>query len=59
MRALAAAIVLALAPISAGHAVEVPRGGPSDPRVKFVDYEETQVYRVVGTFRTATQIVLS
>ena len=59
MRALAAAIILVFAPISAAHAIEVPRGGPSDPRVKFVDYEETQVYRIVGTFRTATQIVLS
>src|SRR3546814_17674296 len=28
-------------------------------RVKFVDYEEAQVYRIVGTFRTATQIGLS
>src|SRR3546814_5046900 len=37
----------------------VPRGAASDPRVKFVDYEEAQVYRIVGTFRTATQIVLS
>lgn len=59
MRALAAAIILVFAPISAAHAIEVPRGSPSDPRVKFVDYEETQVYRIVGTFRTATQIVLS
>lgn len=39
-------------------AEETPRGGPTDPRVKFVEYQETQVYRVVGTFRTATQIVL-
>jgi type IV secretion system protein VirB9 len=46
-------------PVTAAHAVEVPRGGPSDPRVKFVEYEETEVYRIVGTFRAATQIVLS
>lgn len=39
-------------------AEDTPRGGPADPRVKFVDYQETQVYRIVGTFRTATQIVL-
>ncbi len=39
-------------------AEDTPRGGPSDPRVKFVEYQETQVYRIVGTFRTATQIVL-
>jgi len=59
MRALSAAIICALVPVSAAHAVEVPRGGPSDPRVKFVEYEEAEVYRIVGTFRTATQIVLS
>ena len=59
MRALSAAIICALVPVTAAHAVEVPRGGPSDPRVKFVEYEETEVYRIVGTFRTATQIVLS
>jgi type IV secretion system protein VirB9 len=39
-------------------AEDTPRGGPADPRVKVVDYQETQVYRIVGTFRTATQIVL-
>ncbi len=59
MRVLSAAIICALVPVTAAHAVEVPRGGPSDPRVKFVEYEETEVYRIVGTFRTATQIVLS
>jgi type IV secretion system protein VirB9 len=46
-------------PVTARTRVEVPRGGPSDPRVKFVEYEETEVYRIVGTFRAATQIVLS
>src|SRR3546814_2467350 len=39
-------------------AEDTPRGGPADPRVKFVEYQETQVYRIVGTFRTATQVVL-
>jgi len=58
MKALFPAIALALMPAIAS-AVEIPRGAQADPRVKFVDYEETQVYRVVGTFRTATQIVLS
>src|SRR3546814_4106708 len=38
--------------------IYTPRGGPADPRVKFVEYQETQVYRIVGTFRTATQVVL-
>src|SRR3546814_5137128 len=59
MKTLVAAVFIAFASLSAAHAVEVPRGAASDPRVKFVDYEEAQVYRIVGTFRTATQIVLS
>lgn len=52
---LASAVALIAAPALAE---DTPRGGPSDPRVKFVEYQETQVYRIVGTFRTATQIVL-
>ena len=59
MKILVAAVIIAFASPSAAHAVEVPHGAASDPRVKFVDYEEAQVYRIVGTFRTATQIVLS
>lgn len=39
-------------------AEDTPRAGPADQRVKFVEYQETQVYRIVGTFRTATQVVL-
>lgn len=52
---LASAVALIAAPALAE---DTPRSGPSDPRVKFVEYQETQVYRIVGTFRTATQIVL-
>jgi type IV secretion system protein VirB9 len=52
---LASVVALIAAP---AFAEDTPRGGPSDPRVKFVEYQETQVYRIVGTFRTATQIVL-
>lgn len=51
------ATILAFASAPA-FAEETPRAGPADPRVKFVEYQEAQVYRVVGTFRTATQIVL-
>ena len=39
-------------------AEDTPRAGPADQRVKFVEYQETEVYRIVGTFRTATQVVL-
>src|SRR3546814_3309212 len=49
MKTLVAAVFIAFASLSAAHAVEVPRGAASDPRVKFVDYEEAQVYRIVGT----------
>jgi type IV secretion system protein VirB9 len=40
-------------------AVEIPRPGPADPRIKTVDYDPLQVVRVVGVFRTATQILFS
>jgi type IV secretion system protein VirB9 len=39
-------------------AVETPRGGNADPRIKTIDYNPLQVVRVVGVFRTATQIIL-
>ncbi|GLV27400.1 hypothetical protein [Sphingobium sp. TomTYG45] len=55
MKTLVAAVIIAFASPYAAHAVEVPHGAASDPRVKFVDYEEAQVYRIVGTFRTATR----
>jgi type IV secretion system protein VirB9 len=49
-----AAAALALA--SPSLAVERPRAGPSDPRIKTIDYDPQQVVRIVGAFRTATQI---
>ena len=48
--------VLALASPSA--AVETPRAGRADPRMKTVDYDAGQVVRIVGAFRTATEVVL-
>lgn len=59
-RALLAALAgtaIAVAATSAA-AVDVPKPGRADPRVKWVNYDPWQVYRVVGTFRTATQIIL-
>ncbi|CAN7646258.1 TrbG/VirB9 family P-type conjugative transfer protein [Phenylobacterium sp. LjRoot225] len=53
--AACAAIAAAATPVGA---VDVPRPGQLDPRVKWVNYDPWQVYRVVGTFRTATQIIL-
>ena len=46
----------ALAAATPALAVETPRPGPTDPRIKVVDYDPQQVVRVVGAFRTATQI---
>lgn len=56
--ALAASLALAAYALPAA-AVEVPRPGPADPRIKVVDYDPQQVVRVVGAFRTATQILFA
>lgn len=37
-------------------AVETPRPGAQDPRIKTIDYDPQQVVRIVGAFRTATQV---
>lgn len=51
--AFLAAATLAAAPAVA---VETPRSGPADPRIKTIAYDPQQVVRIVGVFRTATQI---
>ena len=38
-------------------ASETPRAGFADPRVRTVNYDPEQVYRIVGVFRTATQVL--
>ncbi|WP_372785993.1 TrbG/VirB9 family P-type conjugative transfer protein [Phenylobacterium sp.] len=53
---LAMLTLLCAAP--AAHALDTPRAGPSDPRIKVVDYDPWAVVKVTGVFRTATQIVL-
>jgi type IV secretion system protein VirB9 len=50
-----AALVLTAAP--AAHALDAPKPGPSDPRIKVIDYDAWAVVKVTGVFRTATQIV--
>src|SRR5579884_3839218 len=55
MLALAAAVAMSAATPSG--AVEAPRAGRADARMRWVDYDPLQVYRVVGAFRTATQIL--
>lgn len=52
-------LVAALLSIStSAFALDQPKAGPSDPRIKVVDYDPWAVVRVTGVFRTATQIVL-
>jgi type IV secretion system protein VirB9 len=40
-------------------ALQVPKPGRADARIKTVDYDPAQVVRLVGVARTATQIVFS
>ena len=53
---LLAALLFASAP--AAWALDTPRPGPSDPRIKVVDYDPWAVVKITGVFRTATQILL-
>lgn len=53
---LLAALILATPP--AALALDVPKAGPSDPRIKVIDYDPWAVVKVTGVFRTATQILL-
>lgn len=54
--ALAAALCLTAAPALA---LELPKGGHADARIKTVDYDPGQVVRITGVARTATQIVFA
>lgn len=55
---VAAALAAALAG-SPALAIETPRAGAADPRIRTIDYDPQQVVRIVGVFRTATQIRFS
>lgn len=57
LRVLPLALVAALTGAGPALALETPRGGPADPRIKLVDYDPWQVVKVTGQFRTATQIL--
>ena len=52
---LAAAALLSASP---AYALDTPKSGPSDPRIKIVDYDPWAVVKITGVFRTATQILL-
>jgi type IV secretion system protein VirB9 len=51
------ALAILAAPMAAD-ALDTPKAGPSDPRIKVIDYNPWAVVRVTGVFRTATQILL-
>ena len=59
MRVLGAMLAAAaLASASPALALDTPKSGPSDPRIKIVDYDPWAVVKITGVFRTATQILL-
>ncbi len=39
------------------HAVQTPKPGTTDPRVRTIDYDPAQVVAITGVYRTATQIL--
>lgn len=59
MRRLAVLVMIATLGVPpAAHALDAPKAGPSDPRIKVIDYDPWAVVKVTGVFRTATQIVM-
>jgi type IV secretion system protein VirB9 len=52
---LVAAVLVGASPV---YALDTPKSGPSDPRIKVVDYDPWAVVKITGVFRTATQILL-
>jgi len=58
MRTPAMVAVMALMAASPAFALDTPKSGPSDPRIKVVDYDPWAVVKITGVFRTATQILL-
>ncbi len=59
MRTLGAVVIAAaLVGASPASALDTPKSGPSDPRIKVVDYDPWAVVKITGVFRTATQILL-
>ncbi|RVT90296.1 P-type conjugative transfer protein VirB9 [Sphingomonas crocodyli] len=50
-------IALLIAASTPVFSAETPHPGTADPRITWVNYNPAQVYRVVGTFRSATQVL--
>ncbi|MGA0608344.1 P-type conjugative transfer protein VirB9 [Phenylobacterium sp. VNQ135] len=58
MRRLLLPAALALGIAQPAAALDTPKAGPRDPRIRVVDYDPWGVVKVTGLFRTATQILL-
>lgn len=59
MRSVGAVLAaVALVGATPAYALDTPKSGPSDPRIKIVDYNPWAVVKITGVFRTATQILL-
>lgn len=57
MNRLLPALAMALAVVGAPAAALA--GDPPDPRIRVIDYEPDAIYRIVGAYRTATQVVFA
>lgn len=57
--AMGVAMVAALSSFVPAHAEETPRAGFTDSRVRVVNYDEQQVYKINGVFRSATQVIFA
>lgn len=47
---------LTAATISSAHALDIPRGGPQDSRVRFVNYQPYNITKIVGSLRSSVQV---
>lgn len=47
---------LTAATLSSAHALDIPRGGPQDSRVRFVNYQPYNITKIVGSLRSSVQV---
>ncbi|CAN7625202.1 P-type conjugative transfer protein VirB9 [Brucella pseudogrignonensis] len=41
---------------ASAHALDIPRGGPQDSRVRFVNYQPYNITKIVGSLRSSVQV---
>ena len=56
MRTIAIISLLLAANASTALALAIPRGGPQDSRVRFVDYQPYNITRIIGSLRSSVQV---